>query len=241
MPRFLLHCLFLAASVALAFFWTSNPQLSFYTLQLTALFVLLYFINQALSRRSQNPLGLVIDATIFTLIVLLLVTSTGGLTSPVFFLLYFLLFGLALLFEPAITIALTLLLVIFFILTPTAKPALEALLQLFSLVLITPLALYFGNQYLKVLEKEDKIKILKQEVKASDNQLEKEETDTLLWLSLNLRKTTAEILDEIAHLLADISHLSVGQKERLLKVRAKLLGLLQSGEKLKKEVDETTD
>ena len=241
MPKFLLHCLFLVASVSLAFFWTSNPALSFYTLQLTALFVLLYFVNQAITRRSKNPFGLVIDATIFTLVVLLLVTSTGGLTSPVFFLIYFLLFGLALLFEPAITVALTLLLVIFFILTPTSKPALEAILQLFSLVLITPLALYFGSQYLRLLEKEDKIKILKQEVKISDSQIEKQETDTLLWLSLNLRKTTTEVLDDVAHLLADIGRLSVSQKERLLKIRAKLLGLLQSGEKLKKEVDETTD
>ena len=171
MPKFLLHCLFLAASVALAFFWTSNPKLSFYTLQLTAIFVLLYFVNQAISSRTKNTFSLAIDATIFTLVVLLLVTSTGGLTSPVFFLLYFLLFGLALLFEPAVTVMLALLLVIFFALAPTSKPALDAILQLFSLVLITPLALYFSNQYLKVLEKEEKIKILKQEVKISDRQL----------------------------------------------------------------------
>ena len=56
-----------------------------------------------------------------------------------------------------------------------------------------------------------------------------------------MRKTTTEVLDEIAHLLSDIGRLSVNQRERLLKIRAKLLSLIQSGEKLKQEVDKTTD
>jgi hypothetical protein len=42
-------------------------------------------------------------------------------------------------------------------------------------------------------------------------------------------------------LLSDLAHLTISQKERLLKIRARALELLKTGEKLKEEVDKTTD
>lgn len=247
MVRFLLHSLFLVAAVILAFFWTNSPTLSIYTLQLIALFILLFFLNQFIFRRQHQKaprtgkLSLTLDAVVFTMVVMLLVTSTGGLTSPLFFLLYFLMFGLSLLFEPLIAFSLTAAMAIFFLATPTKEAFLTESLQLFSLILITPLALFFGNQYLKALEDEEKIKILKEENLISENQIQKEETDVLLWSSLELKRTLVEILDEISLLLSDISHLTVTQKERLLKIHQKLVDLLRSGEKLEEEVDKTTD
>ena len=55
------------------------------------------------------------------------------------------------------------------------------------------------------------------------------------------RQGLSEILDQVSELLADLAHLSVSQKERLLKIRARALELLKKGEKLKEEVDRTTD
>jgi hypothetical protein len=241
MVKFLLHTLFLIIAVALAFFWTSNPSFSYYNLQLIAVFILFFFINQILARHHRHKINLTIDTVIFTVITLLLVISTGGLTSPLFFLIYFLMFGLALLFEPLISVSLTAVIVLFFLFTPTKKEPLNELLQLFSLLLITPVALFFGKQYLKVLQDEEKIKILEEEGEIIEEQMEKEETDILLFTCLELKKGLTEILDQTSHLLADLSHLTFNQKERLGKIRERATQLLQSGQKLKEEVDKTTD
>jgi len=250
MVKFLLHTLFLIIAVALAFFWTSNPSFSYYNLQLIAVFILFFFINQILARHHRHKINLTIDTVIFTVITLLLVISTGGLTSPLFFLIYFLMFGLALLFEPLISVSLTAVIVLFFLFTPTKKgplgvnprgEPLNELLQLFSLLLITPVALFFGKQYLKVLQDEEKIKILEEEEEIIEEQMEKEETNILLFTCLELKKGLTEILDQTSHLLADVSHLTVDQKERLGKIRERATQLLQSGQKLKEEVDKTTD
>ncbi|PJC27919.1 hypothetical protein CO054_02920 [Candidatus Shapirobacteria bacterium CG_4_9_14_0_2_um_filter_39_11] len=241
MSKFLLHSLFLISAVVLAFFWTANPFLSIYTLQLTAVFILLFFLNQFLARHRRGKINLTIDAVVFTMVVMLLVTSTGGLTSPLFFLIYFLMFGLALFFEPLITLTLTAAMILFFIFTPTKQNTAEEALQLFSLLLVTPLALFFGKQYLQVLRDEEKIKILEEEEKIAQEQIETEETNVLLWATLELKRGLMTILDEVSHLLGDVGHLTVSQKERLLKIRERALHLLETGKKLKEEVDRTTD
>jgi len=250
MGKFLIHSLFLLLAVVVAFFWTQSPTLSLYTLQLIAIFILLFFANHLFFRRQTKSqktkslppkLNLTLDAVVFTLVVMLLVYSTGGLTSPLFFLVYFLMFGLALLFEPLVTVSLAGAMILLFLITPTTQEPLAEALQLFSLVLITPLALFFGSQYLRVLESEEKIKILREESKILEEQIKKEETDTLLWTSLNLKQGLSEILDEVSSLLSDLAHLTISQKERLLKIRTRALELLKTGEKLKEEVDRTTD
>lgn len=244
MSRFLLHSIFLIAAVVLVFVWTSHPGLSTYTLQLIALFVLAYFLNQFYMRRKKqafSKINLTLDAVVFTMVVLLLVASTGGLTSPLFFLIYFLMFGLALLFEPAITLSLALAMVLFFLLKPTKESPLYEALQLLSLLLITPLAMFFGRQYLKVLESEEKIKILQEETEIMEEEIKQEETDVLMWASLDLKKGLTEILHQTSDLLADIAHLTLRQKEKVSKIRQTASELLKTGQKLKEEVDRTTD
>lgn len=241
MAKFLLHSLFLVAAVILAFFWTNHPTLSVYTLQLIALFVLLFFLNQFIARRKRKKINLTIDAVVFTMVALLLIISTGGLTSPLFFLIYFLMFGLALLFEPPITLVIAATMIIFFFITPTKEEPLTELLQLFSLILITPIALFFGKQYLKLLEDEEKVKILEQESKVMEEQIEKEETDVLMWTNLNLKRGLSEILEHTSDLLADVGHLTLRQKEKLGKVRNITSGLIRTGQNLKEEVDKVTD
>lgn len=150
-------------------------------------------------------------------------------------------FGLALLFEPLITISLALAMILFFLFTPTKVEPLQEALQLFSLLLITPVATFFGRQYLKVLEDEEKIKILEEEEKIMEEEIAKEETDVLLWTTLELKRGLTEILDQASQMLADVGHLTISQKERLMKIREWAARLLKSGKKLKEEVDTTTD
>ena len=244
MAKFLLHSFFLITAVFLVFIWTNLPQLSVYTVQLIALFVLFYFLNQFYFRRKKqlfSRTNLTIDAIIFTLVVLLLVASTGGLTSALFFLIYFLMFGLALIFEPLITLSLAIAMILFFLLQPTKEAMLTEILQLLSLLLVTPLALFFGKQYLQVLANEEKIKILKEESQIMEEEIKEEETNILLWTSLELKKGLTDILDQTAHLLSDVSHLSLRQKEHLSKIRQTASDLLKKGQTLKEEIDKLTD
>ena len=74
-----------------------------------------------------------------------------------------------------------------------------------------------------------------------EDQIGKEETDVLLWASLELKKDLSDILDKTSQLLADVGHLTLRQKEGLQKIKERAKNLLKTGERLKKEVDETTD
>lgn len=247
---FLLHSLFLITAVILTFLWTSNPGLSLYTLQLIGFFILLYFINKGLQKRSlsrslkNNPQLIetnksTISSVVFTMVVMLLVMSTGGLSSPLFFLIYFLLFGLSLTLDPNVTIIFSIVLSIFFSLTSPITN-LSNLLPLFSLVLITPLSLFFGKQYLDVLNQKGVIKILKIKEQKEKRALKEEETNSLLWLSLNFRDAMVSLIDQISYVL-ERGGLSYIQKQYLNKAMQTAKNLLTSGKELKKKIDEETD
>lgn len=237
MPRnFFVHSLFLLSAIVLTWFWTSNPGLSLYNLQLIALFVIFYFLSHFLSRSA--PLTSTIDAIIFTIVILLLVSSTGGLSSPLFFLIYFLLFAVSLLFEPLITLVLTAAIFVFFWPNPLVF---NSLIQLFSVLLILPLSVFLGRQYLKVLEAHQEIKILKKESQKLEKAITSQETDSLLWLSLNLKDGLLQIVHLTADLLTGLGQLTLTQKEKLEKIHQTAKDLLKSGQKLKEKIDRETD
>lgn len=232
-----LYFFFLTASLSLVYLWTKSPRASPYTLQLVALFVIFYFLNQKVS---QKRLNMVINTLIFTLITLFLVTTTGGLASPLFFLVYFLLFGTSLLLAPNLTLILTLTLALFFLLIGPLED-LGHFLSLVSLFFISPLALFFGRQYLTVLEGEKKIAILKKADRKLKKAIKKEETDSLMWLSLELKNGILRIIEKTSEILSRPSDFTWRQKENLEAILASAQRLLRTGEKLKKEIDETTD
>ena len=237
MPReFFIHSLYLLSAVCLTWFWTANPQLSVYNLQLMAAFILFYFLSHFLSKSGATTAT--IDAVIFTAVILLLVHTTGDLTSPVFFLIYFLLFAVALLFEPLISLTLTGALIAFF-LQPTITPTMA--IQLFSIVLILPLAIFVGRQYLKVLAAKDEIKILKKEGQRLTGHLTNEETHSLLWLTLNFKNGLLKIAHLSTDLLCGLGQLTYQQKEALEKINATAKELLKTGVELKEKLDKETD
>lgn len=237
MPRLLTNTFFLLASVALVYFWTKNPVTSLYTLQLMAVFILFYFLNQMVSKREPSHF---VNSLIFTIVILLLVSTTGGLSSSLFFLVYFLLFGTSLMLAPGITLVLTLTLVLFFaFIGPLEK--FENLISLISLLFISPLALFFGKQYLKVLEGEKKIKILQKTGRELKRAIKKEETDSLIWLSLELKSGALRIMEKTNELLSKLKDSDQQEKEKLEEILASAQRLLRTGEKLKKEIDEATD
>jgi len=239
---FVVQSLFLIFSVVFAFFWVADPNLSYYSLQLIGLFILLYFISSFMARKNPRfrKTNQIISSIVFNMIILLLVVSTGNLESPVFFLMYFLLFGLSFLFQPIVSLVLTLSYTFVCILTGQAngtKPA----LSLVSLWFITPLALFFGKSYLDQLVQKEKIKILHQKKKKTDQQIAHDETDVMMWLTLDFKNNIAVIMEQTSNLIAGMINLPVSQKKSLEKIRTTCRRLLRSSELLKKRVDELTD
>ena len=223
--RFITHTALLVLAVFGVYLWLSSPLLP-YTLQLVALLVLLYIATHWL--RAHKPKlfhknTVTMDVTLLSAMILLLVSETGALASPLFFLLYFLLFAVAMLYEIEATLVLTGVLVLFFLFTPGAFTSdLAHLPELLALVMITPLAIFTGHQYESTLE-----------ARRLSAQLAKhlgdEESDILLFLSLNLKKT----------LLAALDNLSVAiPQEKVKDVRTQLQTLYQDLKNLYRSADE---
>ena len=240
---FFLHAFCLVLTILLIWFWTNNIVLSAYSLQLTGLLVVFYFVGRFFLAKDNKEI--ILDVIIFTAILLLVLSSTGGLGSPFFFLVYFLLFSVALLFDPPTTLTLTLAITLFFANSLTST---HSALQLLSLIFISPLAIFFGKQYLRLLEAQEKIKILlkkSKEQSSISNQLStdiaNEETNVLFWLSLNCKNSLLQIIHQTTELLTDLSHLTFTQKERLQKIHEAAKELLKSGERLKERIDRETD
>lgn len=231
--QFFIHLGFLLSAILLTFIWTQSPVLSGFTLQLIAILVILYFLNR-FWQKERFGATLAIDGLIFTLISLLLVTETGGLNSPLFFILYILIFGLALLYEPLIILIFALALSFFF------YPQIENLanlIQIISLILIMPIALYFSRQYLKLLVEEKKVRFLKTKTKSLEKELTHQEEKALLWLDLTFKDHLSKIIEEAANMLADLSHLTKKQRESLKDIRQNAQRLLKLGGKLKEEIE----
>ena len=237
MPRTkLIITTMISLTIALLFslFWVnlSSP----YSLQLMAVLMIIFLLNYKLTKNKlfNNNINL----TIFSTAVLILVSETGGLNSPLFFLIYFLLFGVAFLSSPSIVLALTLIIILFF--SPSLK-SINAVIQLASLLLITPLAIVFGKQYLQLLKQQGKIVILKKEKRETEESLKKQETNVLIWISLNLKNGLTEIGDYLSQLLSDIGHTTQSQQELLKKAHRKTKSLLKESSGVQKIIDRETD
>ena len=233
---FISHSLFLILAVFLTALWVNQPSLSLYTLQLIAFFILLYFVNRQLVKSKNKDY---FSSIILTLVILLLVSSTGNAGSPLFFLIYFLLFGLSLTLEPSIVAILSFILIIFFFLI-NGKQALEHILPIFSLLLITPLALFFGRQYLQVLKQKGLIKILKKKQNQAETNITKEETNSLMWLNLNFNYAMIKTIDLVSQVLAR-ARISFSERQNLTEVLRINKKLFQTGKLLKEKIDQQTD
>ena len=121
-----------------------------------------------------------LDAHILTLVLLTIVFTTGGLGSPYFFLMYFLMFGLALLVHPALSASATCAIVALCI--PGLMEKFEPIhvASLLSLPLMVPFALLIGSSYRSRIE-------LEQKLMESKNEVASVETDALLFISTVVR------------------------------------------------------
>jgi len=211
MPQ-LLNILLLAFTALTSFLFTNSP-LEIYTPQFIALVSIIFLVFLFKKKLSIHLISFIICLTVF---------SSNGLNSPFFFLIYFLLFTLAFQNPPSTTLSFSLILIL---LLSQSLNSLQSLLPLSSLLLITPLSLFIGRQYL------DKIK--------AENELSVDETDFLLWLSLKFKTGICQIIDSSSEILS--TPLQPNQKEKIHYIKDSAKSLLNSSEKLKTEIDKQSD
>ncbi len=153
----IIHSFLILFASLVTYFWITDPTLSYYNLQLTAILMIILVLTRYFIKPESFKL---VESIISTMAVILVVQDTGGLTSPLFFLNFFLLFELSLLLEPIIPFVVSAILIfIYFTLAGPVKN-LGDLAILASFPFMTPLAIFLGKIYLKEENQKKQIKNL---------------------------------------------------------------------------------
>jgi hypothetical protein len=155
-------------------------------------------------------------------IICLIVFSTGSLGSPLFFLIYFLLFAAAFLQPPATSLSFSVVLVL---LLTQSLISLFSLIPLISLIFIAPLVWLVSRQ--------------NQSLTATSATIAVEETDFLLWLNLKFRGGISAIIDLSSQLLS--TPVTQVQKDQIQKIKSSAKNLLNSSDQLTSEISDKPD
>jgi len=187
MTKEIVHALILIATIAFSFI-IPKTNLAQYDVQIGAgLFIVLFVAKRFFIAKSSR--SRLLESVVFTLVTLVIINTSGGIASPFFFLLYFLLFSLSLLLEPVISLTSTIALIIFFLISLPADQGLKQLLPIISLAFLTPFAMFMGEEFLK----NEKLKMKN----------EKWREETFLFLSLMLKNHLNNIRSAVENFIGD--------------------------------------
>lgn len=145
--------------------------LSRYNVQTIGFFLILYFLISLKKKMSGTKIlfGGVWDIFLLTVIVVLLVFATNGISGGMFFLLYFLAFGIAFVFEPwSIFIFCLGCCFVFSEQALSSGDVFSNFVKLGTLWLIAPLAFFFALQYKKTEQITVQVTKLKKEGQTSN-------------------------------------------------------------------------
>lgn len=232
------RALILITSILAVSVWTSTPTLNGYNLQLTGALILAYFVSRILFREVKR--SLFFATVVMVSIVLLLVFSSGGINSPIFFILDFLLFAIALLIAPYQAITTSLLLITIFLWQNNQNLTSPVIINIISLALMTPLAIVFGKNYVRFLESEGKITVLQEAIKD-------EQTDSLLWIATTAKPSLATVVNALSDIViylnsqSQITQVPKALIEKLKIIQRDLISLYASTGTLEKSIEESSD
>lgn len=132
-------------------FIIQNTGLSGYITQILALLIIFSVIFIVIQQRKNKSDELFIgskrEVFAITTGITLTVFLTGGIQSNLFFLLYFLLFGIAFLFEPATVFVFMIGLMAVFLQSAFQDDVFSNLVKVGSLAFLAPIAFFFGNEF----------------------------------------------------------------------------------------------
>jgi hypothetical protein len=197
--KLVLQSIVLIISFVLIFVW-QNSFLSDYTATLLAACIALYLILSArrggkgfLALGGEGPLGIFLLNTV----IFLLIFATGSISSPLFFLLYFLGFGIAFVFEPLVIFIFVIGAILVFVPDALIGDMTSNLLKLGSLAFISPLAFFFGREARKDDAQEKEIEAMKERSKDSADTISEDIEEIINNAKTTLKERDIEKLNEV--------------------------------------------
>jgi len=172
-------------SVALSFLFVglvkSSPlesQISF-ILAVLIVMAIIYTTIQRRKNRSYNMLfsGKAGEIFFISTIVLLMIEITGGIDSPIYFLNYFLLFGLPLISTPITALIFTGSIILFYVPDLIRSFNTDILLRIGSILLLLPLSYFLSNELMKRQRENIILKQKAKEIEENAQALESDEDD----------------------------------------------------------------
>jgi hypothetical protein len=204
--KILLQSLVLIFSFVFVFVWKETPLIN-YTVALSGLLIALYILLSArkkgkgfMNMGGEGPWGIFFLNTV----ILLLIFSTGGIDSVLFFLLYFLGFGIAFVFEPSVTFVFVLGVILVFVPDVIRGDLLVNSLKLSSLLLISPLAFFFGKEYRKTDQQDEAIEALEERTKDAADTISEDIEEVIKDEKDSLKSEDMEKLNEILEETEDL-------------------------------------
>ena len=204
--KFFSQSLILVLSYVIVYLWSISPLASF-TIPLLGLLIFIYLLLSArkkgkgfLTMGGEGPWGIFILNTL----IFLLIFSTDGLYSPIFFLLYFLGFGIAFVFEPAAVFVFILGAILVFLPQGLKDDVSGNMLRLGSLILISPLAFFFGNEYRKTDRQTADIEAMAEREKEAADVITEDVEEILEDEKETLKEKDVEKLNEILEETEDL-------------------------------------
>jgi len=204
--KIVLQSLVLILSFVFVFVWKETPLIN-YTVALSGVLIVLYILLSArnkgkgfTSMGGEGPWGIFFLNTV----ILLLIFSTGGIDSVLFFLLYFLGFGIAFVFEPSVTFVFVLGVILVFVPDAIKGDLLVNSLKLGSLLLISPLAFFFGLQYRQSDKQDEKVEALEERTKEAADTISEDIEEVVKDEKDSLKSEDMEKLNEILEETEDL-------------------------------------
>lgn len=166
---------------------------------------LLVFIFIILSVGKKRKFSLGGPAGVFLLntVIFLVIFSTGGLASGFYFVLYFVVFAIAFLFDPALCFVFAAGALLVFLPDATASNTIEGFVKIGSLFIISPLAYFFGKMFRKEDENQDEMIKLKERSQAAADTIAAD-VDQVIKDEQNLKPEDVSKLNEILEEASDL-------------------------------------
>ncbi len=167
--KFYTDALIILGSFILVFVW-QNSQLAEYSIPFVGFLVFLFLLI-SFKRKQNLNLGGSINFFILNTILLLFIFSTGGLTSNLFFLIYFLLFAAAFIMDPRSVFIIPVGLIVIFWSQIFQGDVTANIIKMTSIAVLSPLAYFFGVQFKKNDKATDEILKTKERSAASADEI----------------------------------------------------------------------
>lgn len=194
--------LVIVMSTLILYFIISNKFISYTPYILAFFFVLAIIYGLIKKRRKHVEVFSANSIEIFTILtsVLLIVFLTDGIKSPIFFLTYFLLFGITFIFEP-LTIFIFLIGMLFLFGPQTLEgDVIGNSIKLGSLLVLAPIAYFFGREHKKREKLSNQVKINADDIIKSASELLKTKDTS------EQTKKTEKIIEDAHKLKNEASH-----------------------------------